>query len=88
MSAPAIDKPMDTTGGDLDPVAEFFHHLTATRFLRLGLQSVVYLRSCMVEGDVACAIHSADGALMAVVEDVVTAVAQVSEHGMAVVTVH
>jgi hypothetical protein len=42
----------------------------------------------MVEGDVACAIHSADGALMAVVEDVVTAVAQVSEHGMAVVTVH
>jgi hypothetical protein len=88
MSVSALDKPSDTPGGSVDTVAEFFHHLTAEWFLRLGVQSVVYFRSCMVEGDLAYAIHSADGALIAVVEDIDTAVAQASEHGMAVVTVH
>jgi len=49
---------------------------------------VVYLRSGIADGDVVCAIFSADGALMSVVEDIETAMALASEHGMAVVTVH
>ena len=88
MSISAIDKPRDTTGSSVDKVVEFFHHLTAERFLRLGVSSVVYLRSCVADGDQAYAIHGADGTLVGVVEDIDTAVAQASEHGMAIVTVH
>ena len=88
LSGSAIDKPRDTTGGDVDTVAEFFHGLTADRFLRLGVLSLVYLRSCMVEGDLAYAIHGADGALMSVVEDIDAATMLASDYGMAVATVH
>jgi hypothetical protein len=31
MSVSAIDKPSDATDGNVDTVAEFFHHLTAER---------------------------------------------------------
>ena len=88
LSGSAIDKPKDTTGGDVDTVAKFFHGLTADRFLRLGVLSLVYLRSCMVEGDLAYAIHSADGALMSIVEDIDAAAILASDYGMAVATVH
>jgi hypothetical protein len=88
MSGSAIDKSRDTTGGDVDTAAEFFHDLTAERFLRLGVSSVVYFRSCMVNGDLACAVHSADGVLVSVVEDIDVATMLAFDHGMAVVTVH
>jgi hypothetical protein len=88
LSGSAIDKPRDNTGGDVDTVAEFFHSLTAERFLRLGVLSLVYLRSCMVDGDVLYAIHGADGALMNVVEDIDAATMLASDYGMAVATVH
>jgi hypothetical protein len=88
MSGSAIDKPRDITSGHMGTVAEYLHDLTAERFLRLGVSSVVYPRSGMADGDVVCAIFSADGALMSVVEDIETAMALASEHGMTVVTVH
>jgi hypothetical protein len=88
LSGSAIDKTRDTTGGDVGTVAEFFHSLTAERFLRLGVLSSVYLRSCMVEGDLAYAIHSADGALMSIVEDIDAAAILASDYGMTVATVH
>jgi hypothetical protein len=88
VSGSAIDKPRDTAGGDMDTAAEFFHDLTAERFLRLGVSSVVYFRPCVVEGDVAYAIHSADGVLVSVVEDIDVATKLASDYGMAVVTVH
>jgi hypothetical protein len=88
LSGSAIDKPRDTTGGDVDIAAEFFHNLTTDRFLRLGVLSLVYLRSCMVEGDLAYAIHSADGALISVVEDIDAATMLASDYGMAVAAVH
>jgi hypothetical protein len=88
MSVSAIDKPSDATDGNVDTVAEFFHHLTAERFLRLGVSSVVYFRSCMGEGDPAFAIHSADGVLVSVVQDIDAATMLASEHGMAIVAVH
>jgi hypothetical protein len=88
MSISVIDKPSDTTDCNVDTVTEFFHHLTAERFLRLGVPLVVYFRACMVEGDLAYALHNADGTLIAVVKDIDTAVARASERGMAVVAVH
>ena len=88
MSGSAIDKPRVATSGDVDTAAEFFHDLTDERFLRLGVSSVVYFRSCMVDGDPAYAIHSADGVLVSVVEDIYAATMLASDYGMAVVTVH
>jgi hypothetical protein len=88
MSGSTIDKPRDTSGTDVDTAAEFFHDLTAERFLQLGVSSVVYFRSCMVEDDVAYAIHSADGVLVSVVEDIDAATMLAHDDGMAVVTVH
>lgn len=69
-------------------MAESFRHLTPERFLRLGVLSVVYLRSCRVEGDLAYAIHSADGALLSVVGDIDAAAKLAPGYGMAVVLVH
>ena len=72
----------------MDTAAAFFHNLTAERFLRLGVLSLVYLRSCVVEGEPAYAIHSADGVLVSVVEDIDAATMLASDYGMAVVAVH
>ncbi len=88
MSVSAIDKPSDATDGNVDTVAEFFRHLTAALFLRLGVSSVVYFRSCMVAGDLIYAIHSADGVLVSMVEDIDAATMLASDYGMAVVAVH
>jgi hypothetical protein len=88
MSGSAIDKPTDTVGGSVDTLTDYLHHLTPTQFRGLGVPLVVYLRSCVVDGEVVYAIHTADGALRSVVEDIDTATALASEWGMAVVTVH
>jgi hypothetical protein len=72
----------------MDTAEEFFEHLTATRFLRLGVLSVVYFRSCTADGERFYAIYNADGALMSVVEDIDAAMALASEYGMAVAKVH
>ena len=69
-------------------VAGFFHHLTAEHFLRLGVSSVVYLRSSMVGDDPTYAIHSADGVLVSLVEDIEAATLRASDYGMAIVAVH
>ena len=77
MSGAAIDKPSDTVGGGVDTLANYLHHLTPTQFQGLGVPLVVYLRSCVVDGEVAYAIHTADGALRSVVDDIDTATALV-----------
>ena len=87
MSGSVIDKPVETVCCVVK-LTEDPHHLTAARFRGLGVASVVYLRPCVVEGDVAYAIHGADGTLMNVVEDFDTAMLLAFEYGMAVVTVH
>ena len=88
MSGSAIEKPKNTSDGEVDAVADFFHHLTAELFLRLGVSSVVYIRSCMVGDDPTYAIHSADGVLVSVVEDIDAATMLASDYGMAIVVVH
>jgi hypothetical protein len=83
-----MDKPGETIGCDVDPTAEDVRHMSSAQLRRLGVPSVVYLRSGTLNGEVAYAIHAADGTPMAVVEDVDTAVELVCEHGMAFAAVH
>jgi hypothetical protein len=82
MGGLAVDKP--TSDGEVDAVADFFHHLTAALSLWLGVSSVVYFRSCMVGGGLTYAIHSADGVPVSVAEDIDAAPMLASDHGMAV----
>jgi len=86
MSVSATSNPTDTVRGDV--LVDDAHGVKPAWFLLLGVSSVVYLRSCEVEGDLAYAIHGADGALLSVVEDIDTAIMLASEHGMVVVAVH
>jgi hypothetical protein len=62
--------------------------MTRAQLRRLGVPSMVYLRSGIVDGQVAYAVHAADGTAVAVVDDVELAVELVAEHGMTFVTVH
>jgi hypothetical protein len=88
MRGSTIDKPRVTNGGEVATAAEFVHDLTTKWFLRVGASSVMYFRSRMVEGDLAYAIHSADGVPVSVVEDIDAATILASDYGMAGVTVH
>jgi hypothetical protein len=88
MNISVIEKPGETIGCDMDRVAQDVRNMTSAQLRHLGVHSVVYLRSGMLNGEVAYAIHAADGTPMAVVEDVDTAVELVCEHGMAFAAVH
>jgi hypothetical protein len=88
MNVAIIERPGESTGIDVDvPVADV-RRMTSAQFRRLGVRTVVYLRSGLLNGQTAFVIHAADGIPMAVVEDVDAAVALASEHGMAFVAVH
>jgi hypothetical protein len=86
MSISAIGNLTNTVRGDV--LVDDAHSVNPAWFLLLGVSSVVYLRSCEVEGDLAYAIHGADGALLGVVEDIDVAIMLASEHGMTIVAVH
>lgn len=83
-----IDKPGETVGRDVNAAAADARHMTTAELRHLGVPLVVYLRAGMLNGEMAYAIHAADGTPIAVVEDVDAAVALVCEHGMAFVAVH
>jgi hypothetical protein len=88
MNVAVIDMPGQTACPDVDTDIIDVRHMTTAQLRRLGVRSVVYLRSGIIDGQVAYAIHGADGAPMAVVEDIDLAVELVSEQGMAFVAVH
>jgi hypothetical protein len=88
MNVSVDDKPGESVGNDGDPRADDVRHMSMAQFRLLGVQSVVYLRAGTMNGQVAYAIHAADGVPVAVVEDVDAAVALACEHGMAFVAVH
>jgi hypothetical protein len=88
MNVAVIDEPGETLGRDVDPLADDVRNMTAAQLRRLGVPMVVYLRVGTMDGEVAYAIHAADGIPMAVVPDVDSAVALVCQHGMAFVAVH
>ena len=87
MTGSAIVKPSDAACR-VGTLAEYFQHLTPTQFQQLGVPTVAYLRHCVVDGEKAWAIHTSDGALRCVVDDINTAIALTYRWGMAVVAVH
>ena len=88
MNVSVIDEPGEAVGCDVDPLTDDVRHMTTAQFRRLGVPLVVYLRVGTMDGEVAYAIHAADGIPMAVVPDVDSAVSLVCQHGMAFVAVH
>ncbi len=88
MNVAVIDMPGETIGHDIETETADARHMTTMQLRRLGMCSVVYLRSGLIDGQVAYAIHGADGAAMAVVEDIDLAVELVCESGLAFVAVH
>jgi len=88
MNVSVIDRPGETVGRSVDVPVGDVRHMSTAQFRRLGVRSVVYLRSGLLNGEVAYAIHAADGIPMAVVDDVDAAVSLANEHGMAFVAVH
>jgi hypothetical protein len=88
MNVSVIERPGETVGQNVDVLEDDVRHMTTAQFRRLGVRSVVYLRAGLMNGEMAFAIHAADGIPMAVVEGVDSAVALACEHGMAFVAVH
>ena len=83
------------TNGSADPISQDAavpvddpRHMTSAQLRRLGMPWLVYLRSGMINGQVAYAIHAADGTPMAVVEDVEVALDLASANHMTFVSVH
>ena len=88
MNVSVIARPGETVSRDVDTLVTDPRQMTTAQLRRLGMPSLVYLRSAMMNGYLAYAIHAADGCPMAVVADIDTAVALACEHGMAFVAVH
>ena len=62
--------------------------LSPTDFAALGMSDLAYVKSVLVDGRVAYAIHAADGTNMAVVDDRGLAFAAIREHDLEAVQVH
>jgi hypothetical protein len=88
MDVSVIDRPGETEACSVDILVDDVRCMTTAQFRRLGVRSLVYLRAGPLNGEMAYAIHAADGIPMAVVDDIDDAVALACEHGMAFVAVH
>ena len=63
-------------------------HLTAAELAALGVSQLAYIKSVMVDGNAAFAIHAADGTPMAMTGDREVAFAAVRQHEMVPALVH
>ena len=61
MNVAVIDRPGETVGLDVTVPAADVRRMTSAQFRRLGVRSVVYLRSGLLNGETAFVIHAADG---------------------------
>lgn len=61
---------------------------TDSGFARYGIMEVAYLRTVLLEGRTAYAVHAADGSCLWLDTDRETADATLKEHGMSLVSVH
>lgn len=62
--------------------------LTPAQLLQLGVSELAYVKQVELDGDVAYAIHAADGEPMAVAADQELAVAAILQHEMVPALVH
>ena len=63
-------------------------HLTQAELQQLGVSELAYVKQVEMDGDIAFAIHAADGSPMAVAADQDLAVAAILQHEMAPALVH
>jgi hypothetical protein len=88
MHIAAIDSPTEASGYEGSLAAADPRSMTAAELREFGVSSLVYLKTGTAEGQLAFAIHGADGLALAVVDDIDLAVELVSAHGMSFVAVH
>ena len=78
-------------GGGVGAPAESnsdMRRLTPAQLLQLGVSELAYVKQVELDGDVAYAIHAADGEPMAVAADQDLAVAAILQHEMVPALVH
>jgi len=63
-------------------------HLSAEQFGRLGVSQIAYVKTVVLDGAIAFAIHAADGTPMAVADNRDLAIAAVRQHEMVPTLVH
>jgi hypothetical protein len=78
----------DSLGQDDGMSVADVRQMTAAELRRLGVPRLVYLRQGTVAGQIAYAIHAADGSAVAIVEDMEVAIDLAVENGLSIVTVH
>ncbi|MGI4747995.1 MAG: DUF1150 family protein [Janthinobacterium lividum] len=82
---------MDTTTTDSNELSLAtldIRHLTASQLLALGVAQLAYVKSVVVDGNAAFAIHAADGTPMALTGDRDVAFAAIRQHEMVPALVH
>lgn len=77
----------DDAGSSVEPGFDI-RHLTPAQLLQLGVSELAYVKQVELDGDVAYAIHAADGEPMAVAADQDLAVAAIVQHEMVPALVH
>ncbi|MCQ8240297.1 DUF1150 family protein [Rhizosaccharibacter radicis] len=63
-------------------------HLSTRQLQALGVSQLAYVKSVLVDGEIAFAIHAADGTPMALAGDREVAVAAIQQHEMVAASVH
>jgi len=63
-------------------------HLTAEQLAGLGVSQIAYVKQVLMNGNVAFAIHAADGTPMAMADSCDVAVAAIRQHEMLPTLVH
>ena len=63
-------------------------HLTEDQLMQLGMADVAYVKPVLMDGQMAFAIHAADGSPMALAADCALAVAAIVQHEMQPALVH
>lgn len=67
---------------------ENHNRLADKQFAILGLPELAYIKPVVVDGEGRFEVHSADGAILAILEDRDTAFATVIQHDMVPMSVH
>lgn len=75
------------TGAPAESTSDM-RRLTPAQLLQLGVSELAYVKQVELDGDVAYAIHAADGEPMAVAADQELAVAAILQHEMVPALVH
>jgi len=68
--------------------AERLKHITLKEFALLGMSDIAYVKRVVTNDEVAYAIHSADGAQVAVLADRDVAIATIRQHDLEPLSLH